>query len=547
MNGNALLGGLVWTIVLVWSFGAPPLRAEPTIERVRPQAVCPGRGVEVTFSGKDLGLLEDLSLWTSFSATSVRVASDDDRESEATFLVTAAKDVQVGVGVVRLVSPRGASNPFLLMVDDLSHSGDSAEKRKLSLPAAVDGECVLDRAGSFAFEVTAGERWTFDVVSQRLGSVLDPVVRLFDPAGRELVHCDDSNGLGADCRFAHTFEKGGTHRIELRSVDYRGGASYRYRLRVGEFPAVAAVFPMGARSGRETTFLVREGASSEVFSFAPDRPDDRVYVSVPGRQGSGFVPVSVSRPGDTDELVEGEDIDGSVETETWISIPQIMNGRFDRAGDRDAFRLEVARGQRVVFEGRTRSLGSAAELHLELRRANGEVLARSRAAGSDEGFFDHEFEAAGEYVLVVEELNLQGGDGFFYRLEARPFRPTFRLALETERVKVERGGEFKLKVSCERKGYDGPIDLGLQGALAGFEVLSGKIAKGKESGEIKVSVPEFVEGGRLFLPSIVGRAKAGGALLEIRASTAPALKKLFPRLGELPAVLEYRLAVVVTE
>lgn len=531
--------------LLLGALAALPLRAEPTIEGARPLAVCPGRAVRVTFSGKDLR--DDLELWTSFPARSALEDSGSDRSS-ATFLVTAGEDVQIGVGAVRLVSPRGASNPFLLMVDDLpgaTPSGGGAEARELSLPAAVDGECVPDRWQSFSFAVRAGQRWTFDVVAQRLGSALDPVLRLLDPEGRELVHCDDSGGLGADCRFAHTFASDGRHRVELRSVDYRGGPAHRYRLRIGEFPAAAAVFPMGTQSGRETDFVVREGSDSETFSHTPGRPDEHARLSLPGRRGSGFVPLEVVASGEPGEFVEGEDVSDGDETQTRLSIPRTLNGRFDRPGDRDAFRLEIGEAQRIVFEGLTRRLGSRAELYLELRRANGEVLARSDGEESDEGFLDHTFKEAGEYILSVEELTQQGGDGFFYRLEARPYRPSFRLTVETDRVKVERGGEFKLKVGCERRGHDGSIDLDLAGDIGELRVLSGKIAAGKNSGEIRLGVPEGAVPGRLYLPGIVGRARAGK--LVVRASAAPALQKLFPRLREYPELLEYRLAVVVSE
>src|SRR6185369_10819380 len=93
------------------------------------------------------------------------------------------------------------------------------------------------------FPARKGERLSFEVMAQRLGSSLDPLVRLLDATGRELFFCEDTPGAGVDCRFSYRFPSNGHYVIELRVTRYDGGRAYRYRLRIGDFPLDPAPLP----------------------------------------------------------------------------------------------------------------------------------------------------------------------------------------------------------------------------------------------------------------------------------------------------------------
>jgi hypothetical protein len=109
----------------------------------------------------------------------------------------------------------------------------------VSLPVAAEGACEATSSDYYRFTAKAGERVTVEVVARRLGSSLDPLVRLLDAKGRELVWCDDSLGAAPDCRFEHTLAADGEYFIEVRDTSYQGGADFRYRLRL----SVAAMAP----------------------------------------------------------------------------------------------------------------------------------------------------------------------------------------------------------------------------------------------------------------------------------------------------------------
>ena len=117
------------------------------------------------------------------------------------------------------------------------------------MPVAVDGTCEPETFDFYKFNAAAGQRITCEVVARRLGYALDPAIRLLDATGKELAYSDDEPGIGADCRFAHTFAAAGTYTLEIRDIRYAGGPTHRYRMRIGNFPLSTTTFPMGARRG----------------------------------------------------------------------------------------------------------------------------------------------------------------------------------------------------------------------------------------------------------------------------------------------------------
>jgi len=145
-------GRAAFLAVLVWCATA---RAEPpTVTSIAPQAVAPGKTVELTLRGSALD--GPVSLWTSFPAEAKVTASANDH---VTYWVAVPADVPVGPGALRVATKDGVSTVVPLMVDDLLTSpgregvrGASAAQ-ELSLPAAVDGACeplasALDQRGA---------------------------------------------------------------------------------------------------------------------------------------------------------------------------------------------------------------------------------------------------------------------------------------------------------------------------------------------------------------------------------------------------------------
>ncbi|HND56857.1 MAG TPA: pre-peptidase C-terminal domain-containing protein, partial [Pirellulaceae bacterium] len=238
---------------LLTAFLAVPALAQPTVTSLSPAAVPPGKTVEVTLVGTKLD--DPLSIWTSFPAKVEPVPPAEAKPGQTKRVVKITADATAGVGVGGLVvaTAEGATDVLFVMVDDLPSTADNganqafAQAQALTLPTAVDGVSDGPRFDYYKFDVQAGQRVAVEAVAGRLAQDFDPVIRLLDATGKELLLADDDAALGSDCRFAHTFQAAGQYVVEIRDNQYRGGG--KYRLRVGDFPLVSTAYPLGVQAG----------------------------------------------------------------------------------------------------------------------------------------------------------------------------------------------------------------------------------------------------------------------------------------------------------
>ncbi len=528
------------------------LGAPPSIQRTTPYAVAPDKSVDVTFFGKDLA--GATHLWTSFPAK-VELTPDIEKNGteggKITFRLTVPAETPIGVGGVRLASSQGVSSLALLMIDDLPTLAQNPRNRKfetaqaITIPTAVDGTCEGTSFDYYRFSAKKGQRVSIEVFAQRLGTQLDAVVRLLDSEQRELAYSDDELGTQSDSRLSWVFQKDGDYTIQLRDINYGGGAAHRYRLRVGDFPLVTVPYPMGARLGEERSLEVAgplvEGAEVPAIKTDADDRDTakRVPVRFPGGASSSYVTVLTSDLTDTLEVEPNNER----EKATPAAVPGALNGRFTTSKDRDFFRFEAKKGQRLSFRGITRRMGSPSDLFFRLYNAKGAMLAEIEDSGSDEGRFEHTFAEDGAHVLMVEDLLRRHGPEHAYRVEVREHAPRFSLRVEAEKFDAPKGGVFVAKVLCDRAGYDGPVELSIDGAGEGFELSGHVIGKGKKDTTLRARVPDRFETGQAVPFRIVGTAKVGEQTIRTTASSITPLRKSFSRTPYPPVELDGHLAI----
>jgi hypothetical protein len=439
------------------------------------------------------------------------------------------------------------------MVDDLPTTADNGTNharegaQPVALGAAVDG--VVENLANDYFKISgkAGQSISVEVVAQRLGSALDPNIRILDALGRELAYSDDEPGIGGDCRLRFTFPADGDYFVELRDIRYQGGDGHFYRLRVGDFPLVSAVYPLCVPAGAATTVLAVGPAvgGAPPASLAP--PADAggrafpVAFRFPSNQGSGLAVVVA---GNGREVLESEPNDEAAAA-THAELHAAFNGRLEKPADRDFFQFQAKAGQRSVFTGRTRSVGSPSDLFLRLYRADGGVVAEAEDNGANEGVINYTFPAEGVYRLSVEDLFYRGGPEHAYRVEVEPYRPGFSLAVEADKLDAPQEGTAVIKVTAGRRDYAGPIELSLDGGPDAVVLANNVIPQGKNETQLAVTLPPGIAAGSMFTPRLVGRAKTDGAEFTCVASTLPALKKLFPAALYPPPHLDGALAIGV--
>lgn len=523
-------------------FACAAVAKSPTLNRISPSAVAPDSTTTVTFFGERLeGAVE---LWTSFPAKITPKPADiagDPGAGKLALQISVPGDTKVGIGAVQLATTNGISDVHLFMIDDLPTVAGSATNKtpataqELKPPVAVEGNCDETSLDYYVFQAKKGQRLSVEVVANRLGSLLDPVVRLLDASGRELVYCDDDPAVGSDARFSFIAPATARYIVELRDIGYQGGSKYCYRLRVGNFPLAGATFPLGAQRGARTKVAFIGRAVEGLRPVEVRVPEHASRVSLNARfrrgQGCGFGALVA---GQLPEVMEVEPND-TPETATKLSVPSVANGRFARMKDRDWYEFPATGGQRLIFSGRTRSLGSPCDLFMRLFDSHGRQIADADISGANEGTLTNKFSETGTYRLLVEELNHQGGLDLPYRIEVQPFHPGFALSVETNRVEATGNGSFEIKVDAARSEYEGPITLSLAGLGDDFVLENNVIAEKKNETTLKVNVPARVQPGQRFHFTIAGKARVDGSDFEATAGTMQALKKLFPLLRYPPS------------
>lgn len=518
----------------------------PSLTHTSPGALQPGKTLELTVLGANL--LGATNFWTGFGAKIL--SSSATNASAAKFQVSLPASAPVGIHAVRVGSANGVSSPVLLMVDDLPSVTDagkntrSTNAQSIAWPVAVDGAAVSLGYKFYRVTVKAGDRLAIEAIAQRLGSKLDPVLRLLDLRGREVAFCDDESGLGGDCRLAHVFAAGGDYLIEVRDINFGGGSDYRFRLRVGDFPLASLPFPAAVKAGASATFAFVGPQVDKLKSITATAPADATRLALsakfPGGKSSTFVSALVT---DTAEFADAEPND-SAETATPFTLPGGLNGRFLKPKDRDFWKFDARKGQRVLFTAQTRSIGSASEVMLQLRDAKGAAIANSTVSDAGEGSVTNTIPTDGTYFLVVDELIRRGGPQHAYRIEAELLTPGFTLDTDVDKVEAAPGGSFTVKVNVTRRDYTGPITLsvvGLDGVTLADEVIKEKTT----SGTLKVTLPENAVPGWLTHFRIIGKAKIGDGEVQSVTRTTPALKKLFPAMPFPPRELDGSLALGV--
>jgi hypothetical protein len=513
----------------------------------------PGKATDLVLEGARLA--GPSGLWTNFPATielAPGVEKNGTLADSVHYRLTLPADCPLGVGALRVATGQGISNLKLVLIDDLpavaklggNHSRHTAQV--VVPPLAIDGSCDAESSDFYKFTAAAGQRLSVEVFARRLGSPLDPAMRLLSASGRELAYSDDEPATGADGRFSYKFAEAGDYYLEIRDIRFQGGA-HPYRIRIGDFPLPSVPYPLAVQKG--TTANVQfAGKNVELPGPVPlnvpaEVPGGRVNVSAhyATEQGSNWVTLRVS---DTPEQLEQEPND-TAEQSTKVAVPGALEGRFEKRGDIDYFQFEGKQGQRLVFSGQTRTLGSPSDLFLRCYDAAGGMLAEAEDNGPEEAILNFTLPAAGLYRLRVEETHRGGGPDDVYRIAVTPYQPGFSLAVAADKVDAPQDGVFVVKVTAARREYNGPITLGVEGAGEGASLGSNVIPEGKPETTLHVRLGKSLAAGYFGELRIFGEAKLGETVYRQQASTLLALRGALSGLPFPPAALDGTLGLGV--
>src|SRR5262249_29555183 len=130
---------------------------------------------------------------------------------------------------------------------------------------------------------------------------------------------------------------------------------------------------------------------------------------------------------DVDDLPESLEAEPNDEPAraTKVNLPNVVNGRIDRAGDVDCWSFDAKKGQTLEFTMRSLALGSPVAGVAETLDDSGKAVMRSAPRFSD---FLFAVPRDGAYVVRLrDQFRSRGGPAFVYRLRIREAVPDFQL------------------------------------------------------------------------------------------------------------------------
>jgi hypothetical protein len=496
----------MWRVTaLLFSMSLAAFAAAPVLTELEPRGAQRGKSFTLTLIGKDLPegaqVLSNLpAVFTPLTPPQESMAAG----RKLPFLVELKADAAIGTYPVRVQTPDGISNILLFTVgafpevteeeskpDSREHSNDSIETaQRIDPPVIVNGTLVGPDRDYYRIHAKQGERLVLEVEARRIGSAIDPVLRLQDASGKQIARSDDTPILGVDSRLEVTFPRDGDYYAIVQDARLSAQSQNFYRLKVGNFSYADGLFPLGWKRGEKIDVEFFGGSLSAPVKAAADlsaadpKPDF-TRLTVPGDPGSlPFLFVI----GDLPEKIEPTHPAADAVV---LEASTVMNGRISKTGEVDRYKVSVLPGEHWQFDLRARGLGtSRLDGVITVYDPKGKKLASAGDQPPKEDVFS--LLSAGrtssdpwidltapkdvhEIVVTVEDLLHRGGPGFAYRLLARREPPDFTLTVSEPYINIPAEGTVSVNVSITRHGFLWPVQLSIPNLGPEYVVEGGHI------------------------------------------------------------------------
>ena len=487
----------------------------PRLLTMVPPGGCVGTEVEVVVGGERIEPAEAL-LFSHPSLSARQKRGDDGKPVANTFVVTIAADAPVGVHDAALVTALGISSARAFSVGSLPETSRTTANTTVATatPMAVNSVCnagtTAQSIDHYRVELHAGQRIRVECAATGIDSRLQPVIAIADAAGNDLVVERRNRPLD------FTAVANGVCIVKVHDLSFQGGPASFYRLVVRETAA-----------GDDARHPVTQPVNA--FSWPPTGLPDRAAAVE----------------------TEPNDRPGAAQV---VTLPCDIAGGFLNAGDVDTFEFEAAKGdvwwvevaserlgaptdpaavvQRVVVEGGAERLEDVAEFNdiaspLKPSTQFYSYDGPPYVTGSADILGKLEIKESGRHRLQLRDLF--GGTRVEprseYRLVIRRGSPDFALVAWPLHMELRNGDRADLSkpfalraggtiavevVALRRDGFDGPIDLSVEGLPAGVTATGLRIPKGASRGIVALTAADGASSAPVPL-TIVGRAQVAEA------------------------------------
>lgn len=466
-----------------------PQAKSQSIASLQPASCQPGVPTKLTLRGSKL----PNNLRVLSDRKDIRVSIEKVAEGEAILAIDAPADAKPGPIGLSFATSSGPLATKFVLIDDLAAISDNGNNHSIATAQSISTLCAIDgitegtKFDHYRFDTTVGQRIAFEVLTQSMHSKMDPIVRLMHSDGRVL-HVADDDSIGPDCRFSFTFTDAGQYVLEVGESHYAAGGEYH--LRIGDFPIIHHAFPLAVQRGEtiKLGFVGPDAAIVAATELAIPSTSGDAFQNVSARIGEGkstaWGTIAVSKQPQCVEAATQTGSDALVKQ--ILTVPVGVSGRLEIKGERDSYWLRGVQGQVLRFSSRTRSLGCSTMLQMQLWNAAGAKLAETTVNELDEWGFDFTVPEDGDFRLEVRDLLARGGSEFGYWIEVVP-SGSFSIEMKADpkgrqSFAVEQAsGGCAIDLQVSRFGYDGEIELSLDGVNEGLRILNPRIpAKAKD-------------------------------------------------------------------
>jgi len=479
---------------------------EPSIRAVDIRGLTVGGTTTLTIDGDDLGSVATVDpkdpkkktigpgpkLMLPFPAKQELKPGATDKR--ALFDVTLADDIAPGYYNLRVTTDGGVSLPVVVAVDRLPQQlfppptrvtapataakPGTEQPAPLPLPIALHGAASGSTVLEASFVGKAGQPFTAEIESQRLGGKLRPVVHLYGPTRRQIAWSWPTPALSGDTRLTAVLPSDGTYTVTVHDLEYAAPASSYFRLRLGRWSSADRVFPPVVKAGGKHSLELVGTSPPERVDMAS--PTGAATMTLPApKTGLWSGPRPFVQLSPSTELVE--QAGATLEKPQELPAGPIgVSGRLLKPYEEDRYRISVVPGTKLRLEVFAERIGSAVDAAIVVRDDKGGQLARGedgpttidptldylvpdKTTAITVGILDTQGRGSAEagYRLVVEPA--VGGPG------------DFRLSTVTQRLSLSAGGSAVVPIVAERRGYLGEIEVAAQSLPAGLKLAATKI------------------------------------------------------------------------
>ncbi|MCC7419685.1 MAG: serine protease [Planctomycetaceae bacterium] len=488
----------------------------PRLLTTMPMGGKAGTQVEITITGEHLDDASDLR-FSDPRLTATPKLDAAGKPVPNTYVVSIAADCPAGLYEARLMTRLGVSSSRVFCVGDLDELVRTKPNTTLATAMEVRVNSVCNAVMSvravdhYAFDARKDQRVIIDCATRGIDSKLDAVVIVADAAGRDL-QVERRGGV-----LDFTAPADGRYVIKVHELTYKGGPAFYYRLAVRELPPGAAI--------------VRQPSTKAVNSFS-------------------WPPTGLPEQAATAETEPNNDRSKAQR----ITLPCDVSGSFFPAADVDFYEFEAKKGEEWWVEVGSERLGLPTDPSILVQRVVGsgadekatdiaefsDIPSPVKVSSNGYAYDGPPYNAGtadilgkltipedGLYRLQITDLfgGTRNDRRNVYRLVIRKPQPEFALVAWALHMELRNGDRNALSkplalrggatmalevVAFRRDGFNGDIELVMEGLPEGVTAQGLKIPAGQSRGMVLVTAsqeaPRALASARFF-----GRAVVNGA------------------------------------